>query len=186
MKEQTFSTANGTATYALSGSGSIITDTDFERFVGETRWDRSNKQPVRLYSPAEWQRSKSGVVTQSAVVKYARKRGRYLVIDPTPTATETLVFEYISQKWCQSSGGTGQTAWAADTDTGVIDEDLLMLDGKWRFLNRLGESYAEEQKEFMEAIALKAGADGGRDTTNFAKSRYITFGENIPEGSWSL
>ena len=186
IKEQTFSTANGTATYALSGSGSIITDTDFDRFVAGTRWDRTNKNPVRLYSPAEWQRSKSGVVTQSSVTKYARKRGRFLVIDPTPTATETLVFEYVSTKWCQTSGGTGQATWQADTDTGVVDEDLIMLDGKWRFLNRIGESYQEEQKEFLEAVALKAGADGGRDTINFTGSRYITFGENIPEGSWSI
>lgn len=169
MKEQTFNTAIGTASYALSGAGTIITDADFDRFVPGTRWDRSNQNEIYLFTPAEWQESKSGVTTLSSVTKRVRKRGRFLVIDPTPTAIESLVFEYMSNKWCQSSGGTAQSSWVADTDTPIVDEDLMMLDGKWRYLNRIGESYAEEMKEYLEALALKAGADITPDTVHFTK-----------------
>lgn len=168
ITEQTFNTSNGTATYALSGSGSIITNTDFDRFVYRTMWDRTNYNEILLFSPEQWQISKSGGITASSVNKRARKRGRFLVIDPTPSATESLVFEYVSSKWCQSSGGTAQTAWTADTDTGILDEELFIADGKWRFLKAIGEAYAEEQKEAMEAIALKAGADITPQSVNFA------------------
>lgn len=168
LTEQTFSTSNGTANYALSGSGSIITNTDFDRFVYRTMWDRTNYNEVLLYSPEQWQISKSAGITSSSVNKRARKKGRYLYIDPTPTATETLVFEYVSNKWCQSSGGTAQSSWAADTDTGVLEEELFIADGKWRFLKAIGEAYAEEQKEALEAIILKAGADITPQSVNFA------------------
>lgn len=178
IKEQTFSTTSGTADYALSGSGSIITDGDFGRFVAGTRWDRANQNEIKLFTPAQWQESKSGITTRSTTLKRARKRGRFLSIDPTPSSTETLVFEYVSKYWCESASGTGQSLFQADADTVIVDERLLKLDAKWRFLNYLGSPYAEELAEALAAITLEAGSDITPDTTSFIRSKRTIYGNH--------
>ena len=103
-----------------------ILPADFDRFVPETFWNRSESRfmsgPV---SSVEWQ-SLVGVTYAGNERKFAQ-RGNSILVYPALSAGATLAFEYISVNWCQSSGGTGQSAWAADTDTGVLDEELITL-----------------------------------------------------------
>lgn len=93
-KEYTFSTTNGTAAYALPD--------DFERFANGTFWDRSHHwEMMGPISAIEWQQIKSGTAT-SAPRRRFRIKGASdtrFYLDPTPTSTDTLVFEYISQNW---------------------------------------------------------------------------------------
>ncbi len=85
-----------------------------------------------------------------------------LSIDPVPFDNgSALVFEYVSNGWCESQEGTPQSFWQADTDVGVVDEDLLELDLQWRLLRRLGLSYSEELDEFERAIGKAMATDGG-------------------------
>lgn len=160
-KEQTFTT-DGTSSYELTSSG-IITDNDFLRFVDNTWWDRTNDRPLVLVDKVTWQRYVSGTITLG-INKLIMKRGKNLVVHPTETSGETWVFEYVSNKWCESSGGTEQSAWAADTDVALLDENLMTLDIKWRFLESMGQPYAVQQSEFYEELAAVAGEDGGKDT----------------------
>jgi hypothetical protein len=115
-KEQTFT---GIAGETQTG----ILPSDFDRFVPESFWNRSGKVlftgPV---SAQEWQSLKASSYTGRN--KFALRGSSVLVI-PALAGGESLAFEYVSNKWCQSSGGTARTAWAADTDTGIIDEELL-------------------------------------------------------------
>lgn len=175
-KEFTFNTVDGTASYAISTS----VGTDFNKFLPETIWDRTNHWPVRVYSPEEWQLAKGyAIVSAQARISIIR-RGANLLIDPTPSGVYSIYGEYISKNWCQTSGGTGQTAWAADTDTGVVDEDLLAIEGKWRFLNRIGESYEEEKRDAERAIFAAANADSKTSPANMTKRRLL-FVDNIPQ-----
>jgi len=165
--EHTFTTTASTAEYALPS--------DYDFMIDDTLWDRANfwklKGPL---SPQQWQQYKSGIVATGP-----RKRVRIKIsassnvkaffIDPTPdTSSQTMVFEYVSLNWCQSSGGTAAAAWAADTDTGILDEYLLGLDLKWRFLSAKGLSYAEEKREFEMELAQALGRDGGQAVLNMA------------------
>ena len=108
---------------------------------------------------------------------------RLVVIDPTPTAVEARVFEYRSSHWCQSSGGTGQAAWAADTDTGILDEDLLELDLLWRYLRRRGISYVDERKDAEDAIEQALAQDGGMRTLKPEEPAVIG-AFNLPEAGF--
>lgn len=119
-KEQTF-------TSVATETQTSILPSDFDRFVSETFWNRTDK--VLLSGPihaTEWQSLKALNYSDETRPKFVHRGSSVLVI-PTMSAGKTLAFEYVSQNWCQSSGGTGQTAWAADTDTGVLDEELLTL-----------------------------------------------------------
>lgn len=175
-KEFTFNTVASTSSYLIS----TAIGSDFNRLLPDTIWDRTNNWQVRVYSPEEWQLAKGYSIVSAQARISMIKRGLYLLLDPTPSDAYSIYGEYISKNWCQTSGGTGQTAWAADTDTGVVDEDLLMLEGKWRYLNRIGEAYAEEKLDAERAVFSAANADSKTTPVSITKKRLL-FTDNIPQ-----
>jgi hypothetical protein len=172
--EYTFSTANGTASYALpSGFDGIIKDTVFNR--------TQRRRMQGDLSPSQWQETQASLVTM--VNPAFRIRGSLFYISPTPTATETVAYEYVTKNWCQSSGGTGQTEWAADTDTGVLDEELTKLGVIWRFRQKKGFDYAEDMNNYEIAVNKAIFKDGARvtiDTSCMEKDR-VPMAPQVPE-----
>lgn len=159
VKEHTFATVNGTADYDLPS--------DFRYLVDGTVWDRDNFWDMRgPLSPQEWQMYKSSVLGSTVTT---RKRYRIrnvsgtvkFSIDPTPTSADDLVFEYVSTNWCKSSGGTGQSSWLADSDTGVLDEYLIRLGVRWRILERLGMDWDAAYQEYEREVNTALGRDAG-------------------------
>jgi hypothetical protein len=173
QKEHTFTTTASDNEYDLP--------TDFARFIDDTAWDRDAYWQMRgPLSPQEWQIAKSGLAQSAALRKRWRvKRASSgntvsFFIDPTPSATDDLVFEYIASKWCSSSGGTPATDWAADTDVGILDEYLIELELRWRVMERLGLTYAEARDEADREIDKAWARDGGAPRLSLA------------EGDWQL
>lgn len=108
-KEYTFSTANGTANYALPA--------DFDRFALGTFWDRTNHwELLGPITATEWQQIKSGVVSSAPRRRFRVKgvQDNRFYLDPTPTSTDTLVFEYISQNWILPLVWTASATFTAD------------------------------------------------------------------------
>lgn len=181
QKEHTFSTGSGTAYYDLPS--------DFDRFIPITGWDRTNYWALQgPISPQEWQVIKSGITQTGPRRRYRIKPlsgTRKIYLDPTPTSTNSLVFEYISSKWCASSGGTAQTAYAADADAAYGDlEYLIELDVKWRFQEILGQPYLEARDEFDRAWAAEKARDGDQPRLSLNGSRRYSQGMNIPESGY--
>lgn len=149
--EYTFSTSNGTASYALpSGLDRILIDTVFNR--------TSNRRMVGDLTPEQWQEIQASLVTR--VNPAFRVRTNLFYISPTPSATETVAYEYITKNWCQSALSVGQSAWAADTDTGVLDEELTTLGLVWRFRAAKGLDYAEAMQNYEIEVARAINRDG--------------------------
>lgn len=171
-KEYTFNTANGTYAYNVPS--------DFERFIGDTWWNRAQTRRLCLVSPQRWQFLKSGQAGASGIDQEFIKRGTQILINPTPTATEAVYYEYLSNQWCESSGGTDQSAWAADTDVLLLDEDLFTAGLKWRFLRAVGEPYADEKLEYDALYISKIGNDGGRQSISLGKINR-DYMANLPE-----
>lgn len=145
FKEHTFSTVNGTQTYSMPA--------DFDHFVPFTHWNRTTYRRMYPILPNEWQELQSGLATVSINDQF-RIRGadKEFYIEPTPTGTETVAFEYVSKNYCENAGGTGLSVWTADTDVGVIDEEVFELGIIWRLLNRMGQPYAEEKAEYQRYL----------------------------------
>lgn len=126
---------------------SILPD-DFDRFVAETFWDRSN---TYLYSgpvsAVEWQGLKAKSYT-GPIRKFAY-RGDSILVIPAPAGGETLAFEYISKNWCESSGGAAQATWAADTDVALIDEELHTLGVIFEYLDGDGQPSGKAGAQYM-------------------------------------
>ena len=180
--EHTFTTTDGTAEYALPS--------DFEALIDDTLWDRTNFWKLRgPVSPSEWQRLKSSVLASSTgprrtvrIRKSASSNVKAIYVEPTPTVTgDTLVFEYLANFWCQSTGGTAQTAWAVDTDTGILDEYLLEMDLMWRWEKAKGLEYGQDHKDFETELAQALARDGGGRILNMAGASDLFLTANIQE-----
>lgn len=183
-KEQTF-THDGTATRTLDSSG-IVTDNDFDCFLSDTMWDRTNDEPAKIVDASEWQRIKGEPIT-TGTLTYVVKRGNSLYFDPTPTSGDSWAFEYKSKHWCETSGGTGQTYWQADTDVGVVDENLLELGIAWRFLRNKGAPYFDQKQEYEDAVMAMAADDRPRPTVRLgSKIGQHLDNPNLPETGFGI
>lgn len=183
-----FSTSNGTSDYSFS----TMSITDFDRFVPETHWDRTNDRFIIGPSlpQVDRYRQESGVA-QASINKFYRALGKSngIRIWPTPTATETLVFEYVSNKWARPTGGGTDTEFDTDTDTSVFEPDLMVKEIKWRFLAAKGMPTAQPLKDECDAYRdYLVGTDLGGKTLDMTGDRVKDFmdGSNIPDGSWDL
>lgn len=180
QKEATFTT---TATATQTAISTLATD--FGRIVNRSMWNRTESRPIHgPLTPQQWQK-RTAAAAQVGVTYYFRIRGDALMFNPAPATGQTIAFEYISKNWCQSSGGTAQSAWAADTDTAIIDEELIRLGVVWRFKQAKGLEYAEDFRSYEEALKDMFGPDAGNDNVDMTGEPDV-WGVNLAEGSWDL
>ncbi len=158
QREHVFATTSGVESYALPS--------DWRQAIDETAWDRTNNRPMPgSVGPRAWQVWKSGLIATADVwtqfrVKWDSSAGaRRIFVDPVPSSAKTLVVEYLSQSWCQSSSGTLQAGWIADSDTALLDEDLIQMGLIWRFLKAKGLPYQEEFNSYERSVDRAIEAD---------------------------
>jgi len=176
ITEGTITTVSGTATYAKPS--------DFRAFANMSQWDRTNSWRLTGPTPSfVWQWLQSGITVASAMNKWFMVRGAYIHIYPTPTvSSETIAFDYYSKSWVTKQvDSSSVAAWTADNDTARIDEDLLTMGLKWRFLQSKGMPYEPEYKEY-EAIKESLRDDnGGRGIICLGGQRTSSLSDLLPE-----
>jgi hypothetical protein len=166
--EYTFATVAGTPDYALPA--------DFSELLSDTVWDRVNYWQLRGgLTPQEWQVRKSAITVSVSTRKRFRIKAlagvKKFYIDPTPGEVVTLVFEYLSTAWARETGsGALKTAFTADTDVSLFQEELLEMSGIWRFRAAKGLDYAEARKEYDEQLEAIFGAESGAGAINMGRA----------------
>lgn len=168
------------------GAMTTIAGASFDRIVPESIWNRSSNRPWVPVTAKQWQHMKSSGITGPDV--YFRIRGGNLITLPSPTAGHTIAFEWVSKNWCQSSVGTGQSAWAADTDTGKLDEAITIMGLVWRWKKSQGLEYAEDFRQYETRVANAMTRDGVTPRLNMGggSSGRLIDNSAVSEGSWSL
>jgi hypothetical protein len=142
---------------------------DYDRMAYNAEvWNRTNNQ--RYTGPTAqrlWQQLQNGIT--GGVTGWWRILGGQLNIYPAPTAGQTLAFEYLSKNWVLSADDDAQDRWMADTDTSLLDEDLMTLGIVWRYRHSRGfPQYAEDMKtyELMKEKVAARDRGTGRVRTN--------------------
>ena len=163
--------------------------TDFDRIVNGSMFNRSQTRRVAgPLSANEWQAQQA--ITASVLTDAFRIQGNNILIVPVPEAGDTYAYEYVSKNFCtNAAGSTGQAAWAADDDLGVLDEPLMLLGVIWRFRKARGFDYAEEFSTYEREATQLAMRDGGKRTVNYGGDASLldqTLGPLVIEGSWNL
>lgn len=172
----TFSTSNGTSTYAVPS--------DFDRYIPDTFWNRT--QDKQLFGPETAQADRyrqESISGQVSTRQWFRHIGSNIQIFPTPTATETIVYEYISNKWARSSGGTAQTEFLVDTDLSYFDPYLLISGLKLRWRAAKGLDAQAAFAEYDRKYSTAKGKDNSGETLLLVPSDASEFigMDNVPD-----
>ncbi len=159
---------------------------DIFRICNDTMWDRTQSRKVSgPLNSEDWQRKKASPL-QSGISYWFRIRGNAILFYPTPAAGNSVYFEYLRNTPILDTNGTTRKAtWAADTDTCIINEELVRLGVIWRFLQGRKLDYAEEFRTYQDALDKFAAIDGAKsviDMTGEPEGLTLT----LPEGSWTL
>jgi hypothetical protein len=155
--QATINTVASTEAYSLPS--------DFHRIIDETAWNNTLKyKMVGAVSPQEWQDFKNRTDGSGSATDYYRIRGGQFLVYPTPSSVEVLVYEYIQNTPVESSVGTAQETWLADSDVPRIDDFLVELGTEWRFRKTLGKPYQEDLVQYNQILNDKKSSDGGHRT----------------------
>lgn len=167
------------------GAMTTLAGTNFGWIKNDTVWNRTRNRKMFPVDDVQWQMLKSNTITGPD--EYFRIRGNTFIVIPTMTASHTVAFEWVSKNWCQSSGGTGQSAWAADADTGLLDEEIMTLGIIWRFKKAKGLDYAEDFNDYEVMVVNAIARDGAKKrlaTSGTITTRFLDR-RSVSEGSWS-
>lgn len=152
----------GTFTALAQETQTSFLPSDFDRFIPESVWDTTNKNLViGPIEPGEWNALKAHAYSDTGRRKFIH-RGNAILVIPVFSGSEAIIFEYVSKNWCQSSGGTGQSAFAADTDTGIVDEELLTRAAKLQYLSDIGQPVGAAAAEYESYFRLLTRNDNAR------------------------
>lgn len=177
ITETTFST-----TAAAAQTGAV--PSDFGWYIDDTMWNRTTQWPINgPMTSQEWQASQA--VPTTGIYPFFRFRGSSLLIYPTPIASQTVAYEYVTKNWAQTSGSSGLAAMTADTDTALLEERLIELGVRWRYLKAKGLSYDEDFRTYQLEVGKAISRDGGRRTHSLGGARQRQRSSLVPEGSWS-
>lgn len=172
---------------------------DFDRYINQTWWDRTNRWAlIGPDSPQVDQWHRSGIVTigprrhfrqigyNGLSATSALPLNNYRIW-PAPGATDTpldLVYEYISINTVLSAAGVPQPTFQADTDIPILDENMLILGGKWRFWQIKGFDYGALQAEAIDYIERHYANDGGAKTLSLVGSRVGLYQSLVQDGNY--
>lgn len=149
-----------TFTAAAGEAQPNVLPADFARFVPESLWDRTND---RLISGPV-----SGAVYQALVAtmpsgswsRWFTLRGSTLAIYPGMDGGETMGLEYVSRNFCQNSNGAPLSAWAADSDTGRVSEELITLGVVAFFLKAQGfDAWPAAMADYEARLSTEYASD---------------------------
>lgn len=158
-----------TGTIAMTGATTYALPTDFRELVPDTAFVVGNVNSVQWPCPPDlWALLKSGSVNPGAVL-IVRQFGTDIQIH-NPLNGNTLRFEYLSEAlFTDSTGATPKERFTADTDLWALDDDLLILDLKWRWKKEKGvadwQIDAAEYRSYRNSLIA---AENGSETISFS------------------
>lgn len=178
QREATITTVNGTANYALPS--------DYGRPVDQTHWNRTQKRPAPAgVSGQQWQLLQA-VAVGGVAYQLLRNWLEEVHVWPTPTAAETIKYEYISRNWGAAS--FAKETPTANADIVQFDPHLFSRALLLRFLARKGFPLEAAEADYRDAL------DKAKAKTTAAPKLSLNQGtgfrlldeSNIPETGYGL
>ena len=175
-KESTFTT---TATVTQTGA----VPSDWDRFINDSFFNRTKMRKVfGPITPQTWQAIQAMPQLNTIYLAWVQRNGSFLMT-PTPSAGDTIAYEYISNQWAASNASVPQSDFLADTDTTVLSESLMRLGTRWRFREAKGFDYGRDYDTYIEQREQVISRDGGNAVIDTTGKGY-NWGSNVPEGNF--
>ena len=166
--EEPITTAASDFDYALPS--------DFHKFIHDTAWDQSNERQMKgSLSPQAWRWANDATVVVGQLRKWFQIKATQgdgdngvIEIFPTPDAVETLIYEYISENWARTTGGTPKNTMDVDTDVPRIPDHVLALGASWMAKRSESLPYIDDRNDWERLLeqAIANDAPPYRVTAN--------------------
>lgn len=167
---------------------------DFSRMINQTENNRSTRRAIAgPLSPQDWQTLKTFPAFAAPYINFRIREGELYMI-PAPPDGQTCVFEYISSYWAFGAniqapdrGPAPKVQFNLDTDTSVLDENIMALGVRWRYLAAKGLDYAEVLSTYERQKEQEQGRDGAAPILTLdGRGRFsLPVWPNLPIGSWN-
>lgn len=170
-------------TTATQSQGAITTlcPASFRYIINDTIWDRTRKQPIYPLDGADWQ-AINATVSAAPPYRY-RLRGGNLLVTPTPSAGLSWYWEYMSRAWIMNGANQVQY-FAADTDTMLLPEDLVVMGVRWRYKKEKGLEYAEDFNTYEIQVKQQLAEEQPRKHLTMNPGNSNMPGIYVSAGSW--
>lgn len=179
-REHVFTTVPDTVAYPLPG--------DCDRIIEGAIWNRSQTRPiVGPITSQRWQMLQAQAITATWQAIYIS--GGSMRFTPTPTAADTIGYEYVTKYWCAGAGATDpdRARWVDDADVTFLDEELMTLGLVWRFQRAKGFDYSEAFRSYETAVNERMGEDGGQTILDLSSEPGTgVFAPFIEDGNWPV
>lgn len=141
---------------------------DLIELIYNSFWDRTTMlQVYGPITPQQWQAIKAQPQLNRVFLAFRERDGTFLMT-PTPSAGDTIAYEYISSYWAKSAADVAQAQFQADSDTTYLSERLIQYSLRWRFLSAKGLDYAEAFRTYEQQLQMEQARDGGATAINIA------------------
>ena len=150
------------ATITMSTATDYALASDFWAYVPDTLWSEGGIRPVNMpTTPNSWTILKSGIGLNPGQFNCRFINDRLEVQNPQDGVE--LRYEYISKNaLTDSAGTTAKESFTADTDKCVLDEELFIMDIKWRIKKEKGiDDWQADRQEFDNYLRYRMGVDAG-------------------------
>lgn len=159
----------------------------FKFVLNDTIFNRTLRLP--FFGPinaSNWQVLKA-LPNPGPFYKYRIVRG-HLLTDPNMPAGHTCAFEYLSTYTVLDVDTTFKRYPTKDTDTFLLDDDLILAGLSWTWKSKKGLDYAEEFRRFEEMCARAASTDATKPKIVMDDPCNGDFqpGIFVPYGNWPV
>lgn len=166
--------------FTLTGSETYDLPADYRQMVNDTVWARSRADKPNFPASNEGWAYEKGRGSGGIRYRMRLQGGQFAVLNPV--AGTVVRFEYISDHpILDYDEATTKARFAADTDTWLLDDDLLIMDIIWRFKKLKGlpdwQVDLENAKKYERTLR---GTDQGASGVNTVGSAAWT-GEPVAD-----
>ena len=158
----------------------------FDRITDRTQYDKSKRwEMLGPESPQQWQWLKSSYISTGPRIRW-RIMGSEFQIWPLTSTNEYLSFEYITTNWAFNSSGVQIPQFAADSDTSIYPDRLMVLGLKKKYFEIKGFDTTAYQRDFDMQLNIAKANDQGSPTLSLApRTANVLIGwENIPDANY--
>lgn len=178
-------TSDGSGNYVF-GQVKYALPSGFDRITDRTQYDKSKRwEMLGPETPQQWQWLKSSYISTGPRIRW-RIMGSEFQIWPLTSTNEYLSFEYISTNWALNSSGTQIAQFAADTDTSIFPDRLMVLGLKKKYFEVKGFDTSAYQRDYDMQLNIAKANDQGSPTLSLApRTANVLIGwENIPDANY--
>ena len=181
-----YPTANGTNQTIFFQQVKYPFPAGYDAIVPRTQWDKSKHwEMLGPESAQQWEWLLSGYISTGPRIRW-RLFSSYFQIWPGFSNNEFLGFEYRTNAWALSAGGTSQTSFQADTDTCIYPDRLMVNMCKYKYLSVKGLPTQNVYRDYITELETDIAQNVSGANLSFApRPGSILIGyDNIPDSGY--